>query len=210
MLLAPIIIPLLPRGTFSFQGHVLNYFFHAYNMTWASERCIEVPIGRFFVQEPKYSRILEVGNVLSHYGAISHVVVDKFEKQSGVINEDIVTYSPPQKFDLIISISTFEHIGFDDESQGSSGEKILRAIRACRGLLNSDGVLVITVPIGYNPELDRLIAEGCLGTKKETYLKRVAATHWQESAKDETIWCRYGHPRPYGNGILVAEFPALS
>ncbi|MFK5282271.1 hypothetical protein ACI3PL_22195, partial [Lacticaseibacillus paracasei] len=56
------------------------------------------------------SCILEVGNVLSNFMPCNHIVVDKFEKASGVLNVDIVDYRSTHKFDFIISISTFEHI----------------------------------------------------------------------------------------------------
>jgi hypothetical protein len=38
-------------------------------------------------------------------------VLDKYEQAPGVINEDVVSFSPPQKYDLIVSVSTLEHVG---------------------------------------------------------------------------------------------------
>jgi hypothetical protein len=38
--------------------------------------------------------VLEVGNVLSHYFPVHHDVLDKYEKAKGVINEDVVEFSP--------------------------------------------------------------------------------------------------------------------
>src|SRR5437762_3310824 len=43
---APVIIPTLPKKTFKYKGEDLPYVYHRYNMTWDSERCVEVPIGR--------------------------------------------------------------------------------------------------------------------------------------------------------------------
>lgn len=206
---APVIISTLPRRTFRYKGEDLEYVYHRYNMTWASERCVEVPIGRWWVRRFAPEATLEVGNVLSHYGPVQHHILDKFERAPGVINEDILAYRPAAKYRLIFSISTFEHIGFDDEADGSSAEKILKAIEACRRLLTADGKLVITIPINYNPELDESIAREKLPTNERTFLSRVAYTNWVETDQASALKARYKEPFPYANAIMVAEFGAL-
>ncbi|MCI0536304.1 MAG: class I SAM-dependent methyltransferase [Verrucomicrobiales bacterium] len=206
---APVVIPLLSKRTFHFDGQELSYFYHPYNMTWACERCVEVPIGRHYLSQFAARNVLEVGNVLSHYGVVAHDILDKFERAPDVINEDIITFTPPKKYDLVLSISTFEHIGFDDEASEPSGQKILTAIAACRNLLSPNGKLVVTVPMGYNPDLDRLIRSGQLGSARETYLKRVERLEWNTVGKSEALSCRYKEPFPYANAILVAEFGSL-
>jgi hypothetical protein len=206
---APVIIPTLPKKTFRYKGEELPYVYHRYNMTWASERCVEVPIGRSWANKYPPQTVLEVGNVLSHYGPVQHQILDKFEKGRGVINEDIVTFKPTKKYQLVFSISTFEHIGFDDETQGSSATKILAAIQACRSLLTVDGTLVITIPINYNPELDELIAGDKLPPNKRTFLHRRGYTDWIEADQQTALKARYKAPFPYANAIMVAEFPSL-
>jgi hypothetical protein len=206
---APVIIPTLPKRTFRYKGEELSYVYHRYNMTWASERCVEVPIARWWAAKFAPEEVLEVGNVLSHYGPVQHQVLDKFEKGAGVINEDVVTYRPATKYRLILSISTFEHIGFDDEAEGSSATKILAAIAACRGLLESGGILVVTIPINYNPQLDELIASDKLPPNKRTFLLRRGYTDWVEADEKAALQARYKTPFPYANAVMVAEFPAL-
>lgn len=204
---APVIVPMLKPAAFPFAGTELPYFYHGYNMTWASERGVEVPIARWYLGQATGGRVLEVGNVLSHYGPVSHEILDKFEKGPGVINEDIISFQPDKQYDLIISISTFEHIGFDDEAESSSSEKILEAIAACRRLLSPGGKLVITVPISYNPELNELIKDKRLGYAKAFFLKRIAPRQWKEVSPQEALQSKYKTPFPYANAIMVAEFP---
>jgi SAM-dependent methyltransferase len=206
VIFAPAIIPFLPRKTFEFQGKSFPCFYHRYNMTWAGERCVEIPIAKSYLDQYPGKNVLEVGNVLSHYLPVSHEVLDKFEKGPGVINEDIIAFHPSKRYDLIISISTFEHIGFDDEASEPSGQKIKNAIEACRGLLTDGGKLVLTVPLGYNPDLDRMIGSGEIGASQEFYLRRVRRLNWEPARKDEALKCRYKAPFPYANAILVAEF----
>jgi SAM-dependent methyltransferase len=207
---APLLIARLPEKTFRYKGQEISYLYHRYNMTWASERCVEVPIGRWWISQTDPQKALEVGNVLSHYEAVGHQVLDKFEKAPGVINEDILTFKPATRYQLILSISTFEHIGFDDEAEGSSADKILAAIEACRRLLAPDGKLVITIPVNYNPELDELIAQERLPSSARTFLHRTGYTDWQETDQATALRALYTKPYPYANAVMIAEFAARS
>jgi SAM-dependent methyltransferase len=203
---APVIIPLLPKRSFEFDGRRLDCFYHGYNMTWAGERTVEVPIAKTYLDRYAGKPILEVGNVMSHYFPPRHDIVDKFEKAPGIINADILDYRPGKSYDLILSISTFEHIGFDDEATGSSGQKILAAIAACRNLLSPGGLLLLSLPIGYNPDLDELIRTGGLHAARELYLRRPERLRWEPAAKADALRCRFKTPFPYANALLIAEF----
>ena len=77
--------------------------------------------------------ILEVGNVLSHYFRVHHDVIDKYEKTNGVINIDAVDFDPPKRYDLIVTISTLEHVGWNENSRDST--KIPSAIENLKGLI---------------------------------------------------------------------------
>ena len=112
-----------------------------------------------------------------------------------------------ERFELILSISTFEHIGFDDDG-GDSKEKIQAAIAACRALLASGGSLVITVPLGYNPALDEMIANDTLNAATSVFLLRHGRREWREATRAEAIGTQYGKPFPYANGLWVGEFSA--
>ncbi len=204
--LAPLIIPTLRPASFQYHGQSLPYFYHRYNMTWASERCVEVPIARWWASQLPPIDTLEIGNVLSHYGPVAHDILDKFEKAPGVINNDILAFKPTRRYNLILSISTFEHIGFDDAAEGSSAEKILAAIRASQSLLTPDGKLVVTIPIGYNPDLDRLIATNQLTPGPKDFLARTGHTEWTPTDQTSALKARYKSPFPYANAIMVAEF----
>lgn len=105
--------------TFQFDGREYEYLYHPYNKTWENERGVEIPIFRELLLNHKGKRVLEVGNVLSHYFPIHHEVVKQYEVGSSVINEDIVEFVPQDKYDLILSISTLEHVGWDEHPQTS-------------------------------------------------------------------------------------------
>lgn len=137
----------MPR-TFTFSGRSYRYFYHTCNTTWKNERAVEVPIIWEIVKDYQGKSILEVGDVLSHYFKVKHDIVDKYEKADGVINKDILDYKVKEKYDLIVSISTLEHIGFDERTRDPT--KTLKAMKHLKSLLKKGGKLIVTVPVGFN------------------------------------------------------------
>lgn len=203
------------RNHFHFQNKKLPYFFARYNTTYLNERAIEIPISQYYLSQFNGKKILEIGNVLGHYFKINHKVLDKYEKAPGVINEDIIGFKPNGKFDLVISISTFEHIGYDEHFRYSKEEKektfdesaIGKAIESSRDILDKDGLLIITVPIGYNSYLDNEIKKGSLPYAERFFFKRINKLNdWMESSFDEVMDLQYGKPYPWANAIMVGIF----
>ncbi len=123
--------------TFTFQKDAYNYFYHKYNATWRNERAVEVPIIWRMVKKYHGQKILETGNVLSHYFLVNHDILDKYEKADGVVNQDVIDFQPTKKYDLIISISTLEHVGWDENLREPM--KILQAIENLKKSLPQKG-----------------------------------------------------------------------
>jgi SAM-dependent methyltransferase len=206
MALSPLVVPLLARRTFPFRGRQLEQFYHGYNVTWTNERVVEVPIGRTLVTECNGPDVIEVGNVLGHYGPIQHRVVDKFEKAPGVINEDAATWQPGRRYDLVLSISTFEHIGYDDDDHDTTGAKILQAIANCRRWLKPGGRLVLTAAPGYNPTFDALVRDNRMGADRLEFFHRASRLRWKPCDAATALAARYHSPYPFGNAVILAEF----
>lgn len=182
----------LRAKTFRFNGKEYEYFYHPYNRTWKNERGVEIPIFQEILARHQGTRILEVGNVLSHYVPIQHDVVDKYEVSPGVINQDIIAFVPPEKYDLIVSISTLEHIGWDE--QPKDPPKLLRAIEHMRSAcLAPRGMLVASLPVGYNRYLDDLLDEGKSPFTTHHFLKRVSKrNYWTEADWQQVRTVPYG------------------
>ena len=198
---------LIPGRKFIFRGFILRYFRHAYNRTWENERTIEIPIIYEFIKRNREKNILEIGNVLSNYYLLPHYdIVDKYEKTSRIINKDIVNFKPEKLYDLIVSISTFEHIGFDEIEK--SPEKILKAVRhIINNCLSPSGTFVMAVPLGYNPILDNFIRRKELGFDRYYYLKRISANNrWIEIAEKDIFGAKFGKPFPSGNVEVICIF----
>lgn len=191
------------RGaTFTLCGRAYRYGVHLHNRSWRNERIVELPIVQAEIAARPGARTLEVGNVLAHYVRHPHDVVDKYEPFPGVINEDIVDFRPPQPYGLVVSVSTLEHVGFDEEVRDA--QKVLRAVEAIRRLLAPGGCAVVTLPLGYNPELDRHLDAARLRFDRIGYLKRVSAANaWVESDWPGVRGSAYGRPFPCANALVV-------
>ncbi len=189
--------------TFTFQGKTYSYFHHPYVLH--VERIVESALVAELLQEYRDRDILEVGNVLWHYFPIHHDVVDKYEKSPNVMNDDIVDYHPSKRYDLIITLSTLEHVGWDE--QPKEKDKVLRAIANLKSLLKDGGRLIATVPIAYNPYLDEYIKSGQTGFSEVHFLKRISKDNrWQEASLTEVQGLKFGEPYPCANGLAVGYY----
>jgi len=200
--------PLLGEG-FELDGRHYRYFYSHRGMTWRSERIVEVPLALEFLARHRGKRVLEVGNVMRQYGETGHTVVDKYERAPGVINEDAATFTAAP-FDAILSISTLEHVGWD-EPQREPG-KVWRVIERLRGeLLAPGGSLLVTTPWGWNRELDTLLAGGDLPFDRTSYLRRhdFLNRRWTQVAGTADLdGARYGYPFVGAAAVAVSRIGA--
>lgn len=193
-----------PGRTFTIDGQKYRYFYSLYNFTFLGERTVEIPIiWKAVVNTQKKKRILEIGNVLSHYFPIKHDVIDKYEKAQGVINQDIVDYSPSKPYHLIISISTIEHVGRDEIPKNE--QKVILALKKIRSLLTRNGQAIITLPVGYNSYLDKYLKKTSKKMfSKEYFLKRISQDNkWKEVTKDEAFKAKFNSPYSFANAIII-------
>jgi hypothetical protein len=188
--------------TLTVQGKSFHYSQAPYNFTWRNERTVEIPIFQDAIAQYQPSQILEVGNVLTNYTPISHEVVDKYEIGPGVQNVDIVNYEPGRTFDLIIAISTLEHVGWDEELREPA--KVRRAIDHLRGLLSPTGKLMVSLPIGHNPEVDALLSRGDIAWNSLVCLKRDRWDNVWHAVSLEDIAPKDGAPARYNYSIPTA------
>jgi SAM-dependent methyltransferase len=197
----PIIRARRQNERFGFRGKTLPYAFARYNNSFLNERTVEIAIADHFLAGVK-GRLLEIGNVLAHYGHTGHTVVDKYENIPGVLNVDIVDYQPEIRFDTVVAISTLEHVGWDETPR--EPDKVLRAVEAIRGLVADGGRLLITLPIGYNPRLDEALKQGEVKFPQESWLVRTNQRNdWVETDRDECLARRYNDPFTGANGLYV-------
>ncbi len=190
--------------TFKFQGEYYKYFYRWYNTTWKNERAVEIPIVCKLINEYKNFELLEIGNVLSHYFELNHDVIDKYEKAEGVINQDVVDFHPSKKYDLIVSISTLEHVGWDETPKDPN--KIFPTLKNLKTCLVRGGKLIVTIPIGQNPFLDKFLEKGKIKFTENYYLKRISSENeWFELGSNFSK-AKYNHPFPSANVLFLGIY----
>jgi hypothetical protein len=190
---------------FEFGGERYRYFSHWYNTTWQNERTVEVPIGLRALDAAPAGPVLEIGNVLSHYRRIHHAVVDKYEQAPGVQNIDVMDLAQrPDRYALIVSLSTLEHVGWDEEPRDPG--KAPRALDLVGQLLAPGGRALVTVPLGHNPGIDEAVFRPREGAQVR-FLKRMTLDNqWSEVSPDAARGTKYGEPFPYANCIAVIRW----
>lgn len=194
---------LLNNKKFHWAGEATDYYYSFYNETFMSERAVELSIALHFLhKQGAHANILEVGNTMQQYHRFEHDIVDKYEVAEGVINEDIVEYKPKKEYDLIISLSTLEHVGWDEEPK--EPEKVLEAVKKMKALLKKNGTMVVTVPHGHNSYLDKAIQEDKMGFSNKVFLKRIGTgAMWKEVSKEEALATPYDQVFAKANAICL-------
>ncbi len=179
------------RRTFKFNRKKYSYFYHRNWITWNNERSVEIPIVWEIIKKYIGKDILEVGNVLKNFFMFNRDIVDKYEIAPGVLNEDIIDYNPKKKYDIIITVSTLEHVGWNEEPREPL--KFFKAIENIKRLIKSGGKIIITMPKGNSPVLDDLIMEGKMPFTKSFFLKRVSKNNrWKQVSLKKIKNAEYG------------------
>lgn len=219
-----------PDLIFEFKGFQLPYCTNTYNNSFKNERAIEIPIAQHFIQMVAANfkathlsgslSVLEVGNVLSHYQNINHIIVDQYEQKTDIINQDIEFYNPPASFDLILSISTLEHLGFYPNQHFKYGNeeidlgKTHRVINNLLQLLKPQSIIVATFPIGFRPDLDQTILNNSWNQTPScfTLFKRLSdlptryANKWTQVGSKEVANLPYVWNHSFAQAIAVIEW----
>lgn len=193
----------MAESRFTFGDRDYAYFDHPYNRAGLNMRTVEVPIVREFVRGRwEWDRILEIGHVLGHYGLRGEwPVLDLREKGRDVINADLMTWQPERPLDLIVSISTLEHIGHGKYALDLGPSTPAAALARIRSWLAPGGEALLTVPLGYNPLLDRQLAAGEMPVDEVRCMRRVSETNeWAECSLEEALAAK----RPQGYQWSVA------
>lgn len=191
-----------PARTFEWWGKRLTIVDHPYNSTAWNERGVELAIAATCIPPPgSKASMLELGNVLGHYGTRGHRVVDRYEEGPDVENLDV--FAITGNYDLVVSISTVEHVEHDHAPRSTDGAA--RAIAHLRSLVAPGGRMLVTAPLGYHPGLDRLILSGESTADRECTLVR-DGDRWIQT--DELTFRPYGQTNPWAGAVWIGEWRA--
>ena len=201
----------LKSRSFILGGRSYPYFSSQVSpVSWASERTVEIPVVLEILGSRPRARVLEVGNVLKVFVEGEHDVLDKYDQTPGIIRRDIVGFRPDRPYDLVVCISTLEHVGWDF-GEAREPRRALAAFHAMRECLAPDGLLVVTLGLGYNEALDRMIDDGVVSFDRRLCLRRLGWRNaWREATWEEARVAPYDHRGPTANGLLIGLVGAVA
>jgi len=197
----------LRNRKFEYKGNKYNYFYHRYNATFTNERIVEVPISKKVLDQYEGKNVLEIGNVLNRYFSCKHTVLDKHEIYPGIINKDVANYNTNKRFDLIVSVSTLEHVGFSMGEKNETG-KFQKSVNNLIKLLKSGGLFFVTLPMFYNEEIDALIVNNKMVFQEEYFMKRISSLNRrvQVGKRDALTGTKYNSKYIWGNLIYFGYY----
>jgi hypothetical protein len=195
------VLSVKPREHVELLGVRVPLRYDVSRFAWRSERTVELALGARALAAHPPQDVLEVGNVMSGFGHRGHNVVDKYEREPGVLNEDIVGFDPGRKYGLVLSFSTLEHVGRDEEPRDP--EKAARALHAVSDLVASDGALLVSIPVDYHRELEAAFVPGEVFDDVVLLVRCSRLHHWEQRDLAELPAIRYDRPYPFANGLLV-------
>jgi hypothetical protein len=193
------------RQQFTLGGRAYEYVDHRHSWTWLNERAVELPIAGEALGAADPARTIEIGNVASHYFPSTHRIVDKYESAPGVENIDLFEIDEREAFDLVLCVSTLEHVGWDEPVRDPSAA--IDAVVRLRELAAPGGRLLVTIPVGYHPTLADAVIDGALGFDSVRAL-RCYYPHldWHESDPPEVAAVPYDELIYRAGAVLICEW----
>lgn len=198
-----------PADTFAYWDVELRYCRAPYNNAGLNERAVEVPIAQWFVGQQQIGTAgLEVGAVLQHYTPAGWTVLDRYEP-GAMLNVDVFDHHGT--YDWIVSISTLEHVRWDEPGLGRCSDGSMKALAHLHSLLRPGGQMLVTTPFGWQVFWDSAILDGRLPVEpvRQCSMTRVRLTdpvEWVQA--HELTHRRYAMTSIWAESVWVAEFSA--
>ncbi len=182
---------------FEFRGEQHLYFVHQHNCGWPpgrmTERCVEMALADRWLNDPKRTNVIEIGAVTPYYWPKRvESVVDPGD------DHPLVT-SKTSMMDLdlvgrhVLAISTLEHVGSGEYGQPPQPDEVMSAFRK---LFREAEAFLVTVPLGYNPTLDRQMRQPdwIPGDVSLNFLVRSpeGGNQWHQTDRPSEVESRYG------------------
>lgn len=190
------------KKEFTYRRKRLKYFLKV-NRYISGERIVEIAVVADLLKNRKFRNCLEVGDTLSNYYKFPHDIIDKYERRRSVINADAYSYDFGKEYDIILSISTIEHIGHDELEKAP--EKSILTIKHLIEFLSKDGLLMITVPLRYNDQIDSFVKSNEMKFDIR-FLQRVSFLNdWIEVSEERAFSKDYDFMHFRANSVAIIE-----
>jgi len=193
------------------------------------ERVVEVP---WVLARLRGGRALEVGYAFAEPPYLAALLGAGFDELTGVdlADADVPGMTKVRAdvrklpfdsgtFDLVLCVSTLEHVGADNSGYGleaeADGHSPSTALRELRRVLTSGGRLLITVPCGEPGDYGWFRQDDVRGWTRlftrtgffieEQEVYELTAEGWRSSPELDSHGLRYGERGPAASAVLCAE-----
>jgi len=193
------------ESRFVLDGHHYDYVDDWHSWTWLNERAVELPVAREALAVADPARTIEIGNVTSHYFPARHRIVDKYEGAPGVENIDLFEIPEREAFDLVLCVSTLEHVGWDEPVRDPV--PALDAVVRLKELAAPGGRVLVTIPVGYHPTLADAAIDGDLGFDSVRALRcDYPSLDWREAAPETVAAVPYDELVYRASAVLICDW----
>jgi hypothetical protein len=215
-MLGPLGLSLLPNWrhqvpTFEFHGRTVSCFCHTYNCGYPpgrmTERAVELALADLWLSRRSPTDVTEIGAVTPYYWPGRVVdIVDPFDPHAAVTDRRSLFARGFAGWD-VLSISTLEHIGFEDYGPSEKHETVAGALAK---LFSEPRSILVTLPFGFNPKADEALINATVPKDgRRTFLVRSPDDNdWREAAWPSAGTVRYGGASldsRWANGLAVFE-----
>jgi hypothetical protein len=203
----PVLQSPLGEHSFTLAGQDYRYFVGNIedDSPSTNERAVEIAVVRKELE--RFGRLqaaIEIGNALSHYFPIGHRVISAESEahyQTATWKEDLVEFQPPFAPELVISIGALGRVGHPLEPQ-----RVTMAIENIISWLAPGGLLLFTVPMGYNPGVRAYLDAVHSYPITVHCMRRTTIDNlWVQTSYEEVRNISYGRPFPCANAIAIVE-----
>jgi len=195
-----------------YKGTTIPLFYHEYNCGGGpertTERSVEMALALMWLRKTS-GPVVEVGAVTPYYLTSENSLSRKISRIIDPADPHRSVTDRSSLFDIdfsganVLSISTIEHIGTGDygveERERSSPEALTK-------LMRESATFLLTMPIGYNPVLDRHLATALIRPDVQLTIvwRGTKFNNWKVTTNRRAIEkIKYGLAS--ANGVVVLE-----
>lgn len=134
-----------------------EYVDHPHNTSIRNERCLEVVLGRRFIQQ--YPDTIEIGSTMPYYGNVGHRVIDRYDKKCEN-SEQVDAETISCKGKNVLCLSTVGYMGsavYYDVDKPRIREKIepIKSVRFIRRVSEEANDFLFSFPLNCHFSLDQ-------------------------------------------------------
>jgi hypothetical protein len=200
------------RTSIPYGGATINLFYHAHNCGGGpertTERSVEMALALMWLRKTS-GAVIEVGAVTPYYLTPEDPLANKISRIIDPADPHRSVTDRVSLFDFdfsganVLSISTLEHVGTRDYDLEETHRSCPDALTK---LIAESATCLLTMPIGYNPGLDRHLATAPMRPDVQLTIvwRGPKFNNWRVTANRRVIE-KIVYGQAWANGVAIVE-----